>query len=80
MTMKTRADIEADIAELERRRVDIIKQLIAKFRTPAIDATDRAAAAQAGISIEDARLQRIHLQTSRIDAQIRFLKAALDLL
>lgn len=78
--MSTREAIEADIVELERRKVEIIKQLMAKFRTPAIDATDRAAAAQARISIEDARLQRIHLQTSRIDAQIRFLKAALALL
>lgn len=78
--MITRETLETHIAELDRQKVEIIKQLMAKFRTPAIDATDRAAAAQARTTIEAARLHRVHVQTSEIDAQIQILQAALALL
>ena len=73
-------NLQAQVAALELRKVAIIKQLMQKFRTPAIDATDRAAAAQAGTSIERARLMRVHRETSEIDAQIRVLQQAIDLL
>lgn len=73
-------NLQAQIDALEARKVAIIKQLMAKFRTAAIDATDRAAAAQAGITIERARLLRVHEQTSAIDAEIRFLQRAIETL
>ena len=73
-------NLQSQIDTLETRKVAIVKQLMAAFRTPAIDATDRAAAAQAGTSIEQARLMRVHRETSEIDAQIRVLQQAIDLL
>lgn len=78
--MISRESLEAQIVALEARQTAIFKQLMAKFRTPAIDATDRAAAAQARIGIDDARLLRIHHETSAIDARITQLRAAIDLL
>lgn len=73
-------NLQAQVDTLEARKVAIIKQLMAKFRTPAIDATDRAAAAQAGIAMDDARLLRVHLETSAIDAQLRVLRRAIETL
>lgn len=78
--MITREALEAQIAELERRKVSTIMQLMAKFRTSALDATDRAAGAQTRTTMADARLMRIHHETAAMDAEIAQLRAALDLL
>jgi hypothetical protein len=80
MTMTPLENLQAQVDALEARKMAIIKQLMAKFRTPAIDATDRAAAAQAGITMDDARLLRVHLETKAIDAQLTVLHRAIETL
>ncbi|WP_153017875.1 MULTISPECIES: hypothetical protein [unclassified Sphingobium] len=78
--MISREALEAQIAELKRQEIECIKGLMARFRTTGMDATDRAAAAQARISVDDARLLRIHRETAQIAARIAELRAAIELL
>jgi hypothetical protein len=76
--MNSREFLERQVLTLEERRTAVVKQLMASCRTSAIDATDRAAAAQAGVSIETARLMRVHRETEAIDERIRETLRAID--
>ena len=74
----TEDEIEAKIAELKAETIAVTLQLIAKHRTPAIDAMDNASAAQRGIPVGDWRVRRIAAEIKMIDEQIELLEQALD--